>query len=102
MHASSQGKAILSAMPVYEAEALLRRRPLQVCTPHTVTAPEQLLAQLPAIRRGGYAEEHEEYRLGLKSVAAPIYEGDGHAATSSASSALPEHRLQNSPPCEPP
>ena len=60
-----------------EAEALLRRRPLQVCTPHTVTAPEQLLAQLPAIRRGGYAEEHEEYRLGLKSVAAPIYEGDG-------------------------
>ena len=83
-------------MPVYEAEALLRRRPLQVCTPHTVTAPEQLLAQLPAIRRGGYAEEHEEYRLGLKSVAAPIY------ATPSASSALPEHRLQNSPPCEPP
>ena len=77
VHASSQGKAILSAMPVYEAEALLRRRPLQVCTPHTVTAPEQLLAQLPAIRRGGYAEEHEEYRLGLKSVAAPIYEGDG-------------------------
>ena len=57
--------------------SLLRRRPLQVCTPHTVTAPEQLLAQLPAIRRGGYAEEHEEYRLGLKSVAAPIYEGDG-------------------------
>ena len=77
VHASSQGKAILSAMPVYEAEALLRRRPLQVCTPHTVTAPEQLLAQLPAIRRGGYAEEHEEYRQGLKSVAAPIYEGDG-------------------------
>lgn len=77
VHASSQGKAILSAMPVYEAEALLRRRPLQVCTPHTVTAPEQLLAQFPAIRRGGYAEEHEEYRLGLKSVAAPIYEGDG-------------------------
>ena len=43
----------------------------------TGPAPEQLLAQLPAIRRGGYAEEHEEYRLGLKSVAAPIYEGDG-------------------------
>ncbi len=35
------------------------------------------MAQPPAIRRGGYAEEHEEYRLGLKSVAAPIYEGDG-------------------------
>ena len=71
----SLAAAPLTAAP--EAEALLRRRPLQVCTPHTVTAPEQLLAQLPAIRRGGYAEEHEEYRLGLKSVAAPIYEGDG-------------------------
>lgn len=47
VHASSQGKAILSAMPVYEAEALLRRRPLQVCTPHTVTAPEQLLGAAP-------------------------------------------------------
>ena len=86
-----------------EAEALLRRRPLQVCTPHTVTAPEQLLGEgdpggkeqeqprrrtqghdVPPFPAGNRSRScsstfrmPEEYRLGLKSVAAPIYEGDG-------------------------
>ena len=50
---------------------------VHIISEQDVETQEQLLAQLPAIRRGGYAEEHEEYRLGLKSVAAPIYEGDG-------------------------
>ena len=77
LHCSSQGKAILANRSRYEAERLLRRAPLEVMTPHTVTDPDRLLDSLAAIRAQGYAEEHEEYRLGLKSVAAPIYEGDG-------------------------
>lgn len=72
VHASSQGKAILSAMPVYEAEALLRRRPLQVCTPHTVTAPGAA---------SGAAPRHSPRRLcrGARGIpAGPEIRGRAH------------------------
>nr|UWD69069.1 MAG: transcriptional regulator [Bacteriophage sp.] len=77
LHCSSQGKAILANRSRYEAERLLRRAPLEVMTPHTVTDPDRLLDSLAAIRAQGYAEEHEEYKLGLQSVAAPIFSRDG-------------------------
>ena len=46
-------------------------------TPHTMADPDRLLDSLAAIRAQGYAEEHEEYKLGLQSVAAPIFSRDG-------------------------
>ena len=39
-----------------------------------MTDLQALLDALPALRRAGYAEEREEYRLGLQSVAAPIFD----------------------------
>ena len=36
-----------------------------------------LLQSLADIRRQGYAEELEEYKIGLRSVAAPIFERSG-------------------------
>ena len=37
LHCSSQGKAILANRSRYEADRLLRRAPLEVMTPHTMT-----------------------------------------------------------------
>ena len=42
--------------------------------PFTEETQQALLDALPALRRAGYAEEREEYRLGLQSVAAPIFD----------------------------
>ena len=42
-----------------------------------MTSPAALLASLPALQQQGYAEEREEYKVGLRSVAAPIFERSG-------------------------
>ena len=74
LHCTSQGKIILANRPASEVGALLRRRELRAYTNATVTDLQALLDALPALRRAGYAEEREEYRLGLQSVAAPIFD----------------------------
>lgn len=76
-HCSSQGKAILANRSKHEAQRLLTRSTLTAFTPATITEPARLLAMLPEIRAQGYAEERQEYKQGLQSVAAPIFERDG-------------------------
>lgn len=78
LHCSCQGKAILAQKSLLEARRLLRRKELTSYTPHTITREEVLLEQLEAIRSCGVAYEIEEYKLGLKSVAAPVFDRSGH------------------------
>lgn len=77
LHCSSQGKVILANIPKYEARRLLSKRELTGYTEKTVTDVDKLLSELPKIKLCGYAEEREEYKLGLKSVAAPIFDRRG-------------------------
>lgn len=77
LHCTSQGKVFLAALAESEAQALLGRRPLTAYTPHTVTDAAQLLASLEQVRRQGYAVENGEYKIGLRSVSAPVYGVDG-------------------------
>lgn len=77
LHCTSQGKAILANLPRYEAERLLKKEPLTAFTGRTVTSPGTLLKALAEIRESGCAQENEEYKLGMKSVAAPILNGQG-------------------------
>lgn len=80
LHCSSQGKAILAQLPPYEVRRLLDRGPLRAYTPHTVTEQSSLMQSLEAVRERGYALEIEEYKLGLKSVAAPIFDQQGNCS----------------------
>lgn len=75
LHCTSQGKVILANLPRYDAQRLLNRHPLTACTPKTQTDPARLLAEIARCR--SIAEEHEEYRAGLQSVAAPIFDAHG-------------------------
>ena len=77
LHCSSQGKAILSTKSASEVRGLLRRSGMPAFTPQTATTPDLLLEELALVRERGYAEETEEYRAGLCSVAAPIFNRDG-------------------------
>lgn len=77
LHCSCQGKAILAQKSFSEAKRLLQRKALTCYTPNTITREEILLQQLEDIRSQGVAYEIEEYKLGLKSVAAPIIDRSG-------------------------
>lgn len=80
LHCSSQGKAILAQLPPSEASWLLKRQPMQACTEHSVTEEEALFAILEEVRKNGFAIENEEYKRGLKSVAAPIFDVQGRCS----------------------
>ena len=77
LHATSQGKLLLAFLPAGEARARLARAGLPPYTPHTVTDPDALLAELQQIRERGWAVEDGEYRIGLRSVSAPVRDGLG-------------------------
>ena len=77
VHCTSQGKLFLAYMPPADREAVLKRTELAAYTPHTITTREELLRELEQIRQQGYAVENGEYKLGLRSVAAPIVDHNG-------------------------
>lgn len=78
VHATSQGKLLLAAMSDASAKAFLAQAvPLESFTARTVVEPELLLRTLRQIRANGYAVENEEYKTGLRSVSAPVYDGSG-------------------------
>ncbi len=72
LHATAQGKLFLSALPQKEALRLARNKGLTQYTPHTIINPEDLAADLAAIRVRGYAIEDGEHRIGLRAAAAPL------------------------------
>ena len=77
LHATSQGKVLLALLPPGEARVRLQRAGLAPFTPHTVTDPDALSAELQQVRARGWAVEDGEYRIGLRSVSAPVRDSLG-------------------------
>ena len=76
LHATSQGKLMLSTLSDGKASRLLDQYGMQPYTPHTAVDKESLLRQLARIREDGYAVEDGEYKIGLRSVSAPVRVGE--------------------------
>lgn len=77
VHCTSQGKLFLAFMSETERNAILKRTDLCSYTPHTITSDAELQKELSVIRAQGYAIENGEYKMGLRSVAAPIFDSHG-------------------------
>ena len=77
LHCSSQGKCILANMPEEQAKALLGRKGMHPMTPSTITTWEGIAPQLGLTREMGYSVERGEYRVGLRSVGAPVFTSNG-------------------------
>lgn len=69
LHSSAAGKALLAALPPAERERLVRQLPLTARTPHTVTDPARLLAQLEHVAEQGWAMQSEEHDVGMRALA---------------------------------
>ena len=77
LHSSSVGKCILAFRPPFAAVRLLKDYPLTAYTPKTITDKDILMEQLAIIRSQGYAVDDEEIALGVRCIAAPIYDYRG-------------------------
>lgn len=74
LHATAQGKLLLSSLSNAEVLNRLTARGMQAFTRHTITDPEKFLAALDAVRQAGYALEDGEYKTGIRAIAAPVYD----------------------------
>lgn len=77
LHCTSQGKLMLAFMPQQKVMSLCKRRQLRAYTPHTIADSDMLLSVLDEIRGQGYAVEDGEYKVGLRSVSAPVFDNVG-------------------------
>lgn len=76
LHCTSQGKVFLA----YQGSSFLNRaldNGLQAYTTHTICDRNALKQDLEQTRKQGFAIENGEFRVGLRSVAAPIFDSDG-------------------------
>lgn len=77
LHAVAVGKVLLAYAPASVQTAYLAGS-LAAFTPNTITDPAALAEELSAIRTRGMAEDAQEYKLGLRALAAPIFDAGGH------------------------
>lgn len=78
LHLTSLGKLYLAAESALAVRDYAKRTGLPGKTPHSLTTLVALEKELDKVRRHGIAYDDEEAELGLKCVAAPIYDDEGH------------------------
>ena len=97
IHASGIGKAILSTWADSQIGALLGERSLQHFTDKTRDTLPMLLADMAEIRSRGWSIDDEEHTLGMRCVAAPIFDEYGEAiagiSVSGPAVRLPDERV---------
>ncbi len=73
LHSTGIGKAILAFLSDEEIESVIRDKGLPRFTSNTITDPILLKEEISKIRKLGYALDNEENEVGIRCVAAPIY-----------------------------
>lgn len=71
-HCTAVGKIQLAALPIEEIERLYPEPALKPLTDRTLKTRDALIADLKTIAEKGYAIEHEESELDVKSIAVPV------------------------------
>jgi IclR family pca regulon transcriptional regulator len=79
-YATSMGRVLLAGLPAPELDAYLGRITMRPFTPHTITDPELLRAELDQVREQGWALVDQELEEGLRSLAAPLRGRPGRPA----------------------
>jgi DNA-binding IclR family transcriptional regulator len=78
LHLTSLGKLFLAADTPQQVRDYARRTGLPGKTPRSLTTLAALEKELDKVRRHGIAYDDEEAESGLKCVAAPIHDEEGH------------------------
>ena len=98
MHSSGIGKALLSRMDDTRQRQVLAAGKLEQFTPHTLTDPEAMIADLRETKARGYAFDGEERNIGMRCIAAPVFNVFGEAvagiSVSGPTSRITDDRIQ--------
>ena len=73
IHAAATGKVFLSALPDKVRRETCAHLHYEKLTPNTLTSSRSLLKHLTQVSRQGFAVDDEEYILGVRCLAAPVF-----------------------------
>ncbi|WP_202081689.1 IclR family transcriptional regulator [Caldalkalibacillus salinus] len=79
LYCTGVGKAIIAHIDHPQQRKLVDKMDYQPYTKHTICDRESLLIELDKIKSQGYAEDNEEHELGIRCIAAPIFDHEGRA-----------------------
>ena len=79
LHASGIGKALLSQMDDVRVDNFLTEKPLEGFTEFTLTTRQSLADDLELTKQRGFAIDGEERNLGMRCIAAPVFDIHGDA-----------------------
>lgn len=78
LHLTSTGKLFLSVSDPRQVKAYIARTGLAGATPNSITKASQLEEELALVRREGYSRDNEELELGVRCIAAGVYDDAGN------------------------
>ena len=97
MVTSGIGKAILATYADEEVVAIIQRHGMKRLTPKSVVRAGELRDALETVRRDGYAIDDQEFLMGLRCVAAVVYNDQAEAlagiSVSGLASRVPQERV---------
>lgn len=82
LYCTSVGKAILAFLPEDERNAIIQKINFHKFTDNTITDANTLVEELKITRERGYALDNIEHELGVRCVAAPIWDHTGRVLAS--------------------
>jgi DNA-binding IclR family transcriptional regulator len=94
LHLTSTGKLFLSAVDIRQVRAYASRTQLVGATINSITALDTLERELSQVRQFGYSRDNEELELGVRCIAAGIYDDTGKLVAGLSISA-PSERLRD-------
>ena len=77
LHLTSTGKLFLSVSDPRQVKAYIMRTGLAGTTRNSITQADQLERELNLVRRHGYSRDNEELELGVRCIAAGVYDDTG-------------------------
>jgi DNA-binding IclR family transcriptional regulator len=78
LHATAPGKALMCRLKEEDIEQVFGSANLPVVTPNTVTSLSQFQRELQQVRSQGYAVDDGENVVGIRGVAAPVFDHQGN------------------------
>jgi DNA-binding IclR family transcriptional regulator len=77
-YSCAMGKMLLAYFPGDVLKRLIQETKLIKRTNNTITEPGQLMEHLKIVKNQGYAVDDEENELGIRCIAAPIFDAKGN------------------------
>lgn len=92
LHTTSVGKALVAFADDATRDRLVQDLELEPLTELSITDRDAFRAEIELVRKRGYATMDEENELGMRAVAVPVFNSQGHAFASLAT-AVPVFRM---------